>query len=322
MTDPVLGDLAPSRCGSGSPEPDRLPARRQRPHRAVQLGVRAAPRRHPRAPDRGHRPRPQHPGGATTRSSSSLRWLGLDWDEGPEVGGDVRPVPAVRAERRSTPTSLERLRDAGTPTTATARTEEVDARRKASRLQGAWGTTATAASSPTSRSQAFVPRAARPCCGSGCPTARSRSTTWSAARSPSSPRTCPTSRWCRANGDPLYTLVNPVDDALMEITHVLRGEDLLSSRRARSRCTTRSQEIGVGTGAARASATCRIVMGEGNKKLSKRDPEAPASASTVDRGLPARGPAQLPGAAGLGDRRRPRRVHDGGDGRGLRHPAT
>ena len=33
---------------------------------------------------------------------------------------------------------------------------------------------------------------------------------------------------CRANGDPLYTLVNPVDDALMEITHVLRGEDLLS----------------------------------------------------------------------------------------------
>ena len=33
----------------------------------------------------------------------------------------------------------------------------------------------------------------------------------------------------RANGDPLYTLVNPVDDALMRITHVLRGEDLLPS---------------------------------------------------------------------------------------------
>ncbi|MBP0661403.1 glutamate--tRNA ligase family protein, partial [Mycobacterium tuberculosis] len=33
----------------------------------------------------------------------------------------------------------------------------------------------------------------------------------------------------RANGIPLYTLVNPVDDALMKITHVLRGEDLLSS---------------------------------------------------------------------------------------------
>lgn len=33
----------------------------------------------------------------------------------------------------------------------------------------------------------------------------------------------------RANGDPLYTLVNPCDDALMKITHVLRGEDLLPS---------------------------------------------------------------------------------------------
>jgi len=33
----------------------------------------------------------------------------------------------------------------------------------------------------------------------------------------------------RANGQPLYTLVNPVDDALMKITHVLRGEDLLPS---------------------------------------------------------------------------------------------
>ena len=33
----------------------------------------------------------------------------------------------------------------------------------------------------------------------------------------------------RSNGAPLYTLVNPVDDALMGITHVLRGEDLLLS---------------------------------------------------------------------------------------------
>ena len=33
----------------------------------------------------------------------------------------------------------------------------------------------------------------------------------------------------RPNGAPLYTFVNPVDDALMGVTHVLRGEDLLSS---------------------------------------------------------------------------------------------
>ncbi len=33
----------------------------------------------------------------------------------------------------------------------------------------------------------------------------------------------------RPNGKPLYTFTNPLDDALMGITHVLRGEDLLSS---------------------------------------------------------------------------------------------
>ena len=33
----------------------------------------------------------------------------------------------------------------------------------------------------------------------------------------------------RGDGNPLYTLTNPVDDALMGITHVLRGEDLLPS---------------------------------------------------------------------------------------------
>ena len=77
----------------------------------------------------------------------------------------------------------------------------------------------------------------------------------------------------RANGDPLYTLVNPVDDALMEITHVLRGEDLLSSTPRQIALYQALEEVGI------AKATPRFghlpyVMGEGNKKLSKRDPEA------------------------------------------------
>src|SRR5690349_22539186 len=33
----------------------------------------------------------------------------------------------------------------------------------------------------------------------------------------------------RADGSPLYTLAVAVDDVLMKITHVVRGEDLLSS---------------------------------------------------------------------------------------------
>ena len=79
---------------------------------------------------------------------------------------------------------------------------------------------------------------------------------------------------CRANGDPLYTLVNPVDDALMGITHVLRGEDLLSSTPRQIALYDALSEIGDRRGAPREFGHLPYVMGEGNKKLSKRDPEA------------------------------------------------
>jgi glutamyl-tRNA synthetase len=78
----------------------------------------------------------------------------------------------------------------------------------------------------------------------------------------------------RANGDPLYTLVNPVDDALMRITHVLRGEDLLSSTPRQLAMYAALADIGVGDGGTPRFGHLPYVMGEGNKKLSKRDPES------------------------------------------------
>ena len=78
---------------------------------------------------------------------------------------------------------------------------------------------------------------------------------------------------CRANGDPLYTLVNPVDDALMGITHVLRGEDLLSSTPRQIPLHRALVDLGVSE-AVPEFGHLPLVMGEGNKKLSKRDPQA------------------------------------------------
>jgi glutamyl-tRNA synthetase len=78
----------------------------------------------------------------------------------------------------------------------------------------------------------------------------------------------------RANGHPLYTLVNPVDDALMEITHVLRGEDLLSSTPRQIALYDALADIGVGPGHTPEFGHLPYVMGQGNKKLSKRDPES------------------------------------------------
>ncbi|MBT5576114.1 MAG: glutamate--tRNA ligase [Microbacteriaceae bacterium] len=77
----------------------------------------------------------------------------------------------------------------------------------------------------------------------------------------------------RAGGKPLYTFVNPVDDALMGITHVLRGEDLLSSTPRQIALYLALKEIGVASHIPRFGHL-PYVMGEGNKKLSKRDPES------------------------------------------------
>jgi glutamyl-tRNA synthetase len=77
----------------------------------------------------------------------------------------------------------------------------------------------------------------------------------------------------RPNGQPLYTLVNPVDDALMGITHVLRGEDLLSSTPRQIALYNAMFEAGI-TKFIPQFGHLPFVMGEGNKKLSKRDPES------------------------------------------------
>ena len=77
----------------------------------------------------------------------------------------------------------------------------------------------------------------------------------------------------RPNGDPLYTFVNPVDDALMGVTHVLRGEDLLSSTPRQLALYRALGEIGV-VDAIPQFGHLPYVMGDGNKKLSKRDPQS------------------------------------------------
>ncbi len=78
----------------------------------------------------------------------------------------------------------------------------------------------------------------------------------------------------RAGGVPLYPFVNPVDDALMGITHVIRGEDLMPSTARQLALYSALVDAGVTTFIPRF-AHMPLVLGEvGNKKLSKRDPQA------------------------------------------------
>jgi len=198
----------------------------------------------------------------------SLRWLGIDWDEGPEVGGPFGPYK--QSERFDLYRDLAgRLHESGSAYDCFCTNEEVEARRKASgsKVQGYDGFCREL----TSEQRAAFEAEGR--------------TSVLRLRMPDRPITfhdlvrgevtflpehVPDFALVRANGDPLYTLVNPADDALMGITHVLRGEDLLSSTPRQIALYEALERIGVGTGAPRFGHL-PIVMGEGNKRLSKRD---------------------------------------------------
>lgn len=216
---------------------------------------------------------------STTESLQSIldlmRWLGLDWDEGPEVGGPYAPY--FQSERGDLyADALARLKESSRTYDCYCTNEEAAARRKAagSKVQGYDGFCRDLSEEQVA---AFVAEGRRPVVRFRMPDG---SITWDdLVRGEVTFETefVPDFALCRANGDPLYTLVNPVDDALMEITHVLRGEDLLSSTPRQIALYEALVEVGI------AQQTPQFghlpyVMGQGNKKLSKRDPEAHALA--------------------------------------------
>jgi glutamyl-tRNA synthetase len=203
------------------------------------------------------------------------RWLGLDWDEGIEVGGPHGPY--LQSERGDIYRDvLDRLHESSYTYDCFCTTEEVDARRKASgsKMQGYDG---FCRELTEEQRAAFEAEGRKPVVRFRMPDG---SITWDdLVRGDITFDTVnvPDFALSRANGDPLYTLVNPVDDALMEVTHVLRGEDLLSSTPRQLALFDALVELGIAK-AVPAYGHLPYVMGQGNKKLSKRDPEAHALA--------------------------------------------
>ncbi|WP_435742654.1 glutamate--tRNA ligase [Nocardioides sp. SYSU DS0663] len=204
-----------------------------------------------------------------------MRWLGLDWDEGPEVGGPHGPYR--QSERGDLYRDvLARLRESRFTYDCYCTNEEVEARRKASGSK-VLGYDGFCRDLSAEQVAAFQADGRRPVVRFRMPDG---SVTWDdLVRGPVTfeTRFVPDFALCRANGDPLYTLVNPVDDASMRITHVLRGEDLLSSTPRQIPLHHALVELGIGE-AVPQFGHLPYVMGEGNKKLSKRDPEAHALA--------------------------------------------
>lgn len=202
----------------------------------------------------------------------ALRWLGLEWDEGPEVGGPYGPYR--QSQRRDLHLDVvAKLLEAGEAYEAYSTPEEVEARHKAAGRDPKLGY------DNFDRDLTDEQRAAHRAEGRN-PVVRLRmpdeDLTWDdlvRGETTIKAGTVPDFALTRGSGDPLYTLVNPVDDAMMKITHVLRGEDLLSSTPRQIALYRALERIGIADGVPRFGHL-PFVMGEGNRKLSKRDPQS------------------------------------------------
>ncbi|MFG2192673.1 glutamate--tRNA ligase [Streptomyces sp. NPDC048639] len=204
----------------------------------------------------------------------SMRWLGFDWDEGPEVGGPHEPYR--QSQRMDVYTDVaRRLRERGFAYPCYCTTEELEQRREAARAAGKpSGYDGACRTLAAEQIEAYEREGRTPIIRFRMPDEPITFTDLVRGELTFSPENVPDFGIVRANGAPLYTLVNPVDDALMEITHVLRGEDLLSSTPRQIALYAALAEIGVGNGTTPQFGHLPYVMGEGNKKLSKRDPQA------------------------------------------------
>lgn len=202
----------------------------------------------------------------------ALRWLHLDWDEGPEVGGPYGPYrQSQRAEIYRD--VVDRLVAAGEAYQAFSTPQEVEARHLAAGRNPKLGYDNYDRDLSDAQRAAYLAEGRKPVVRLRMPDGElgwhdlvRGATTFPAGSVPDFALT-------RASGDPLYTLVNPVDDALMKITHVLRGEDLLPSTPRQIALYQALIRLGIAERVPEF-AHLPMVLGEGTKKLSKRDPES------------------------------------------------
>ena len=200
----------------------------------------------------------------------TLRWLGLQWDEGPEVGGEYGPY--LQSQRLDIYAHwAQKFIEQKDAYHCYCTPEELEQRREAQReahvAPGYDGKcrdlTAEQIATYKGQGREAVVRMRMP----------DGSTTFvDAIRGEVSfeHKFVPDFVLARGDGSPLYTLAVAVDDILMKVTHVLRGEDLLSSTPRQIRVY---QAMGVAPEDYPTFAHLPFVMGQDNAKLSKRNGE-------------------------------------------------
>ena len=159
----------------------------------------------------------------------SLRWLGLDWDEGPEIGGPHSPY--VQSERRDIYKEyVQKLLDSGNAYYCYCTKEEIDAAREQAKAEQRTylydGKCRNLTEAERKRYEAEGRR----------PTVRMRVVSGSIVvhdmiKGDVEFRSEDIGDFIivKSNGAPLYNFTSTIDDSLMNITHIIRGDDHLSN---------------------------------------------------------------------------------------------
>ena len=197
----------------------------------------------------------------------ALRWLGLDWDEGPEVGGPYGPYR--QTERFDTyAAALERLKERGAVYPCFCTKEELDAKRAAAeQAGGAYGgydrtcrnLDPAEASARIAAGEPHVWRLKVP--DNHGPIAFDDAV-YGHTEFPAD--AMDDMIVVRSDGTPTYNFAVVCDDANMKITHVIRGDDHLSNT---PRQILIYKALGLPTP---TFAHLSMILGPDGKKLSKR----------------------------------------------------
>lgn len=202
----------------------------------------------------------------TAQILRSMRWLGLDWDEGPEVGGDHGPYYQTQRTDHYR-AALEHMKASGAAYPCFCSAETLASKREVARSAGGFS-----GYDRTCRSISSADAAARIAAGEPCvwrlrvPLDRGSVVFDDAVRGVTEFPIDAMDDFvlARSDGSPTYNFATVVDDAEMEISHVIRGDDHLAN-------TPRQILVFEALGKpVPAFAHLSMIWGPDGKKLSKR----------------------------------------------------
>jgi glutamyl-tRNA synthetase len=159
----------------------------------------------------------------------TLRWLSLDWDEGPEVGGPYGPY--LQSQRQEIYADwVAKFLESGHAYYCYCTPDELAQRRAAARAGGGpSGYDGHCRDLSPDQAAAYRAEGRQPVVRMRMPGGSTTFTDLIRGEITIDNVNVPDFVLQRADGSPLYTLAVAVDDVLMKMTHIVRGDDLLSS---------------------------------------------------------------------------------------------